>query len=128
MKLSQKFKHYKRHRQNKKLYDSVEVVYHLGIRMEMPESYQNMFTMYVSPLMYEVMRVNHGHIPTNITCSSIIKEKDRFITTTRGWIDMPNVDLPLLNTDIKPVYLGVDIGLRPSVSAPVPNSITVKEV
>lgn len=139
MKLSQKIKHIKRHRQNKKLYDSVEVIYHLGVKMEMPLSWQNMLTMYVSPLMYEVMKVNHGHIPTNITCSPIIKEKDRVITSTREWYDIFHKEpdektkeelssLPFSQFTNPELYMGADLGLRASVSAPVLDSVIVKEV
>ena len=124
MKLSQKIKHYKRHRQNKKLYDSAEVIYMIALRMELPE---DMVSIYVSPIIYEIMRTYHNHIPSIVVHNSLLN-KDRFFVSRREYHDMPNVDIPIFNTDIKPVYLGVDIGLRPSVSAPVPNSVTVKEV
>ena len=129
MKLSQKIKHIKRHRKNKKLYNSAEIIYMIALRTELPEAWQNMLSFCVSPLMYEIMRVNHTHVPGNITHSSLMK-KDVFLTTEREKCDMLNVeypslrgcDIPLFNTQT--MYMA----LRPSVSAPAPDVCTLNGV
>lgn len=138
MKLSQKIKHFRRHRRNRNINNSAEVVYITALRTELPESWENRMMFYVNPLLYEIMRAHHVSIPNNIVSSEFVSEKDEFIVSERHWntvdtiLNCPNgmpytyTDYKL--TDSKPQYVGVDIGLRPSVSAPVPNSVTVKEI
>ena len=133
MKLSQKIKHFRRHRRNRNIYNSAEVVYITALRTELPESWENRMMFYVNLLLYEIMRAHHVSIPNNIVGSKFVSEKDEFIVSEGHWnivdttLDCPN-GMPYVYTPIEPVYLGVDLGLGLSVSAPVPDSITVKEV
>lgn len=142
MKLSQKIKHIKRHRANKRFAKFADSFHYAAAECFL-DGNENVFI--VSSRLYNVMNRRKGCVPKNIKSSSLNCDSE-IITVPRDiiefyndnkldyikeWVDTtlncPN-GMPYIYTDIKPVYLGVDIGLRPSVSAPVPNSVTVKEI
>lgn len=129
MKLSQKIKHIKRHRANKRFAKLAD-----NVHFAAAECFLNGNTMkfIISSRLYHVMNVRKGCVPKNIkntnlvsdTCiitvpTEIIDTNDR-LDYIKGWVDTtlncPN-GMPYIYTDIKP-----------SVSVPVPNSVTVKEI
>ena len=141
MKLSQKIKHIKRHRKNKRFAKFADS-FHFAAAECFLDGNENVFI--VSSRLYNVMNRRKGCVPKNIKNTNLVSDTciitvPRDITEfwnrneldyIKGWVDTtlncPN-GMPYIYTDIKPDYLN-EIGLRPSVSAPVPNSVTVKEI
>jgi hypothetical protein len=141
MKLSQKIKHIKRHRKNKRFAKLADDV-HFAASDSILNGNGDMFI--ISPRLYHVINVRKGHVPKNIKNTNFVSDtciitvptdiiefyNDNKFDYIKGWVDTtlncPN-GMPYTYTDIKPDYLN-EIGLRPSVLAAVPNSVTVKEV
>lgn len=131
MKLSQKIKHIKRHRKNKRFAKFADGFHYAAAECFL-DGNENVFI--VSSRLYNVMNRRKGCVPKNIKSSSLncdseiitvprdITEfyNDNQLDYIKEWVDTtlncPN-GMPYIYTDIKP-----------SVSAPVPNSVTVKEI
>lgn len=131
MKLSQKIKHIKRHRANKRFAKFADNV-HFAAAECFLDGNDEVFI--VSSRLYNVMNRRKGCVPKNIkqsplSCDRQIITVPRDITEfcndnkldyIKGWVDTtlncPN-GMPYIYTDIKP-----------SVSAPVPSSVAVKEI
>ena len=83
MKLSQKIKHIKRHRKNKKLKDRAEYIFWLVLENSSTgdkTTYDGQVYI-VSALLYEIMRVNYTTVPDCIKGSSLVE--DNFIIVPR---------------------------------------------
>lgn len=126
MKLSQKIKHIKRHRANKRFAKFADN-FHFAAAECFLTGNKDMFI--VSPRLYHVINCRKGYVPKNIKCSPL--NCDRQIIAVPGDITEFYNDNTL--NHLKdwcgiPMYLGVDMGLRPSVSAPVPSSVVTREI
>ena len=131
MKLSQKIKHIKRHRKNKRFAKFADDI-HFAAADSILNGDGDIFI--VSPRLYNVMNRRKGCVPKNIKQSPLSCDRqiitiprditefynDNELNYLKDWVDTtlncPN-GMPYIYTDIKP-----------SVSAPVPNSVTVKEI
>ena len=131
MKLSQKIKHIKRHRKNKRFAKFADDFHYAAAECFL-DGNENVFI--VSPRLYNVMNRRKGCVPKNIKQSPVNCDRqiiavprdiiefynDNKLDYIKGWVDTtlncPN-GMPYVYTDIKP-----------GVLAAVPNSVTVKEI
>lgn len=83
MKLSQKIKHIKRHRKNKKIKDRAEYIFWLVLENSSTgdkTTYDGQVYI-VSALLYEIMRMNYNYVPDCIKGSSLVE--DDFVIVPR---------------------------------------------
>ena len=126
MKLSQKIKHIKRHRKNKRFAKFADSFHFAAVECFL-DGNEDVFI--VSPRLYNVMNRRKGCVPKNIKQSPLNCDR-QIIAVPRDIIEFYNDNS--LN-HLKewcgiPMYLGADRGLRPSVSAPVPSSVVTREI
>lgn len=76
MKLSQKIKHIKRHRKNKKLKDRAEYIFWLVIENSSTgnETTYDGKVYVVSTLLYEIMRMSYSYVPDCIKRSNLVED------------------------------------------------------
>jgi hypothetical protein len=122
MKLSQKIKHIKRHKKNKKLKDRAEYIYWLVLENSnsCDETTYDGKVYVVSTLLYEVMRVNHIAIPDCIKCSGLAEDNflivpgeiieffDNPLDYLRDWCGIPRISS-------EPLYCHIDKPIAPEI-------------
>lgn len=83
MKLSQKIKHIKRHRKNKKLKDRAEYIFWSVLENSnaCDKTTYDGKVYVVSALLYEIMRMNYNYVPDCIKGSSLVE--DNFVIVPR---------------------------------------------
>lgn len=125
MKLSQKIKHIKRHKQNKRFAKMADNV-HFAAANSILNGNGNVFI--VSPRLYNVMNVRRGCVPKNIkntrlvsdTCiitvpTEVINTHDK-LDYVKEWCDIPKgVDIPFTPGSERIVYLHVDKPIAPDI-------------
>ena len=89
MRLSQKIKHIKRHRKNKKLKDIANTIVWTVITDIKCRDSARFFI--VSPLMYEIIRCYHV-VPNNLKCSGLIDDVTEFMTVSEDIFEFMNRD------------------------------------
>ncbi len=101
MKLSQKIKHIKRHKKNKKLKERAEYIFWLVLENSntCDETTYDGKVYVVSTLLYEVMRVNHIAVPNCIKCSGLVE--DNFLIVPREIIKFYDNPPDYLNDYLK---------------------------